>query len=39
MVRVTDADYLGDYTLSLTFNNEAKRICNLKPYLSGEIFG
>lgn len=39
MLRVTDVDYLGDYTLSLTFSNDEKRICNLKPYLSGEIFG
>ena len=39
MLRITDVDYLGDYTLALTFNNDEKRVCNLKPYLSGEVFG
>ena len=39
MLRITDVDYLGDYTLALTFNNDEKRVCDLKPYLSGEVFG
>ncbi len=39
MLKITDVDYLGDYTLALTFNNGEKRVCNLKPYLSGEIIG
>lgn len=37
MLRITDVDYLGDYTLALTFNNDEKRVCDLKPYLSGEV--
>ena len=39
MLRITDVDYLGDYTLALTFNNDEKRVCDLKPSLSGEVFG
>ncbi len=39
MLKVIDVDYMGDYTLSLTFNNGEKRIADLKPYLHGEVFG
>ena len=39
MLKITDVDYLGDYMLALTFNNDEKRVCDLKPYLSGEVFG
>lgn len=34
MLRIINVDYLGDYTLVLTFNNNEKRVCDLKPYLS-----
>lgn len=39
MLTVTDVDYIGNYTLALTFSNGAKRVCDLRPYLSGEVFG
>ncbi|WP_297073760.1 DUF2442 domain-containing protein [uncultured Duncaniella sp.] len=39
MLRIIDVDYMGDYTLALTFNNGEKRIANLRPYLHGEVFG
>jgi hypothetical protein len=39
MLRVTDVDYMTDYELLLTFNNGEKRIADLRPYLTGEVFG
>lgn len=39
MLRVIDVDYLQDYTLALTFSDGKKKVCDLKPYLSGSIFG
>ena len=39
MLRVTDVDYLKDYSLSLTFSNHEKRVVNLEPHLTGEVFG
>ena len=39
MLRVTDVDYLKDYSLSLTFSNHEKEWWNLEPHLTGEVFG
>ncbi|MBO7545140.1 MAG: DUF2442 domain-containing protein [Paludibacteraceae bacterium] len=39
MLRIKDVDYQGDYRLSLTFSNGAHRTVDLKPYLTGEVFG
>ncbi|MBD5334806.1 MAG: DUF2442 domain-containing protein [Bacteroides sp.] len=39
MLKIIDVDYLGDYTLSLTFNNGETRVADLRPYLYGEVFG
>ncbi len=39
MLLVKDVDYQGDYRLSLTFSNGAKRLVDLQPYLHGEVFG
>lgn len=39
MLRVTDVDYLKDYQLALTFSDQKKKVVDLKPYLSGAVFG
>ena len=39
MLRVIDVDYIKDYELFITFNDGSKKIVNLKPYLTGEVFG
>ena len=39
MLRVTDVDYMGDYRLALTFNDGVSKRIDLKPYLTGEVFG
>ncbi len=39
MLRVTDVDYIKDYELLVTFNNGNKKKVDLKPYLTGEVFG
>lgn len=39
MMKIIDVDYLGDYSLSLTFNNGETRVVDLRPYLYGEVFG
>jgi hypothetical protein len=39
MLRVIDVDYLKDYNLAVTFNNNERKIVDLRPYLSGEVFG
>ena len=39
MLRVTDVDYIGDYCLSLTFNDGVSKQIDLQPYLKGEVFG
>ncbi|WP_455586406.1 DUF2442 domain-containing protein [Bacteroides sp.] len=39
MLRVVDVDYIKDYELLVTFNDGCKKIVDLKPYLSGEVFG
>lgn len=39
MLRVVDVDYIKAYELVITFNDGCKKKVNLKPYLTGEIFG
>ena len=39
MLRVIDVDYIKDCELFITFNDGSKKIVNLKPYLTGEVFG
>ena len=39
MLTIKDVDYIGNYILALTFDNGEKRVCNLEPYLSGDVFG
>lgn len=38
MLRVVDVDYLGAYTLRLSFSDGSRRQVDLEPYLRGEIF-
>lgn len=39
MLRVIDVDYIKDYELLLTFSDGKRKLCDLKPYLKGEVFG
>ena len=39
MLRVTDVDYVKDYELLLIFSDGSRKLCDLKPYLTGEVFG
>lgn len=39
MLRVIDVDYIKDYTLKLKFSDGVTKIVDLKPYLTGEVFG
>lgn len=39
MLKIIDVDYIKDYTLRLKFNNGETKIVDLKPYLTGEVFG
>ncbi len=39
MLRVIDIDYLKDYELLVTFNDGNRKKVDLKPYLTGEVFG
>lgn len=39
MLRVIDVDYIKDYELFITFSDGSRKIVNLKPYLTGEVFG
>lgn len=39
MLRVTDVDYIKDYTLLLTFSDGSRKRVDLEPYLTGEVFG
>ena len=39
MLRVIDVDYIKDYELLITFNDHSKKKVDLKPYLTGEVFG
>ena len=39
MLKNTDVDYVKDYQLLLTFNDGTRKLADLKPYLTGEVFG
>ncbi len=39
MLKVIDVDYMGDYKLLVTFNDNNKKLVDLYPYLTGEVFG
>ena len=39
VLRVVDVDYIKDYELLVTFNDGSKKNVDLKPYLTGEVFG
>ncbi len=39
MLKITDADYIKDYELLITFNDGMRKYADLKPYLTGEVFG
>ena len=39
MLRIVDVDYVRNYELLLTFNDGVRKLVDLKPYLTGEVFG
>ncbi len=39
MLRIIDVDYIKDYELLITFSDKSRKIVDLKPYLTGEVFG
>ena len=39
MLRVVDVDYIKDYELHVTFSDGNKKKVDLRPYLTGEVFG
>jgi len=39
MLKVKDVDYIKDYELLLTFSDGSRKKVDLKPYLTGEVFG
>lgn len=39
MLRVVDVDYIKDYELLLKFSDGAVKKVNLRPFLTGEVFG
>jgi len=39
MLRIIDVDYIKDYTLRLKFSDGVTKEVDLKPYLTGEVFG
>lgn len=39
MLRVVDVDYIKGYELLVTFSDGNKKIVDLMPYLTGEVFG
>ena len=39
MLRVIDVDYIKVYELLITFNDHSKKKVDLKPFLTGEVFG
>ena len=38
MLRVKDVDYQGDYRLALTFSDGVRKLVDLEPHLTGEVF-
>lgn len=39
MLKIIDVDYLKDYELLLRFNDGVSKFVDLRPYLTGEVFG
>lgn len=39
MLRVVDVDYIKDYELLLKFSDGAVKKVDLRPFLTGEVFG
>ena len=39
MLRIIDVDYVKVYELLLTFSDGTRKLADLKPYLTGEVFG
>lgn len=39
MLKVVDIDYVKDYVLLVTFSDGSRKKVDLKPYLTGEVFG
>lgn len=39
MLRVVDVDYIKDYELLLKFNDRAVKRVDLRPFLTGDVFG
>ena len=39
MLKVVDIDYVKDYELLVTFSDGSRKKVDLKPYLTGEVFG
>ena len=39
MLRVIDVDYIKEYKLALTSNDGKKKVVDLQPHLTGEVFG
>lgn len=39
MLKITDIDYLHDYELLVRFSDGVQKTVDLKPYLTGEVFG
>ncbi len=38
LIKVTEAEYAGDYKIHLTFNDGTKSTVDLEPHLWGEVF-
>ena len=39
MLRITDVNYVKDYELLLTFSDGTRKLADLNPYVTGEVFG
>ena len=39
MLRVIDVDYIREYELLVTFSDSIRKRVDLKPFLTGEVFG
>ena len=39
MLRVIDVDYIREYELLVTFSDSSRKRVDLKPFLTGEVFG
>ena len=39
MLKVIDVEFVENYELLITFNDGVRKIADLKPYLTGEVFG